>query len=199
MRPLLPLLSLLFLNAAAADPMQEAMRQLQQLGLEADEAAAAYQQLEALNVVTLTERDVTGFIAVAGELEQLDLGSLSDEAGAAQTAAALRADREAMRIIEASGFSVERLQDVGYSVALALMALQLEEEGQDAATLRAQQEAAMAELRSSVPPEMLAMFQQELAMASGVMADLGDQPPQNKELARRHRAELELLFEGGAD
>jgi hypothetical protein len=197
MRRLLPLLSLLLLDAALADPMQEALRQLQQLGMDRGEAAEAYQQIEALNVVALTERDVTSFIAVAGELDKLALPPLGDEAGAAETAAALRASSAAMRIIESRGFSVERLQDVSYSIALAMMSLQLEEEGQDPAALRAQQEAALAELRGSVPPEMLAMFQQELAMASGIMADLGDQPPQNKDLARRYRAELEPLFDDG--
>lgn len=195
MRRLIPLLGLLLLGAATADPMQEAMRQLQQLGMDADEAAYAAEQIEALNVVALSERDVTGFIAVATELESLALPTLADEAGVAETAAVLRANSQAMRIIESRGFTVERLQDVGYSLALAVMALQLEEEGQDAAALRAQQEAALAELRGSVPPEMLAMFQQELSIASGIMADLGDQPPQNKELARRYRAELEPLFD----
>jgi hypothetical protein len=195
MRRLIPLLGLLVFDSVTADPMQEAMRQLQQLGMGADEAAYAAEQIEALNVVALTERDVTGFIAVAGELDDLALGSLADEVGVAEAAVALRANREAMRIIESRGFSVERLQDVGYSLALAVMSLQLEEEGQDPAALRAQQEAALAELRGSVPPEMLAMFQQQLGMASGIMADLGDQPPQNKELARRYRAELEPLFD----
>jgi len=197
MRQLSLLLSLVLLHTAAADPMQEALRQFEQAGMGADDAAGAY--LESLNVVGLTERDVTGFIAVAGELESLDLRALADDAGAADTAAALRASSEAMRIIESRGFTVERLQDVSYSIALAVMALQLEAEGQDPAGLRAQQEAAMAELRGTLPPEMLEMFQQEMQMAAGILSDLGDQPPQNKELARRYRAELEPLFDSEDD
>ncbi|MCC5795346.1 MAG: hypothetical protein JJT85_11515 [Chromatiales bacterium] len=175
--------------ALSADPMREALEQLQLLG----QPGAG--PVELPEVIELNERDVTSFIAAARELEALDLPIDDGDGDIPDMADMLEANPEAQRIISRHGFTIERMSAVSYSLAMAVAAVQMEEDGEELARARAEAEAALAEMRASMPPEAFAMFERQMGSMGGVLDQLTDQPAGNKALARRYMDELEQLFE----
>lgn len=186
---------------AAANPLEDMMREF---GGAEESPPMAMDPEQMPDIVPLTERDVTDFIDVARRLEALGLDLDADD-DLFDGADAIAQNRQAMDVLESGGFDISRFLEVTYSIAMAMAAMETEQEVGDLQAFRQEQEAEMAammsELRGQLPPEMMQMFEQQMDMAGGLMDQLANQPPQNIELARQYRDELGDLMqvEGMAD
>jgi hypothetical protein len=140
--------------------------------------------------IELTDRDVTGFIKLASELQQLGVEFDAETMGQSpSTLQALQGRQRAMDILNSADFDLERLQSVGYSVALAIAALD-----QDMDEMQ-QQMAQMEAMKSQMTPEQWAMMSAGMGMAVKMMEQMQNQPAGNIELVRKHRAELDQLLD----
>lgn len=139
-------------------------------------------------VVALTEADITGFLGAAPELNRLGVKAGKDPAG---QMGKLAASSEASAIIERHGFTPQRFQQVAYSIGISMAALDTQKSDKDAAAARADQERALAQMKKQLPPEQYELMKAQLEAAMAAAAKLENQPPQNLELVRKHRAAIE--------
>lgn len=155
--------------------------------------AAATSAADTDVVVALTERDMERFLTVMRELKRLGVGydaDASDPGSAiAGMASAWAANREAMAILQANDLDVVRLQQLTYTIAMAMAASEMEGNAAKMQESAAQIEA----MKGQLPPEMYEQMKQGQEAAEAMTRVLLEQPPGNVELVRRYRAELDAL------
>ncbi|MEO0972480.1 MAG: hypothetical protein AAFX85_05235 [Pseudomonadota bacterium] len=151
---------------------------------QADEAA-----MEAVlpELVTLTDKDVTQFIKAANELMRLGV-ELDGEPWDSSFADRLAGQGKAMDVLRSSGFTPERLHQVGYSVGMAMLVV-----SGDAAEMK-QEMAQMEQMKSQMTPEQWAMASASMGPALTMMKQLDDQPPGNLAVVKKHQEALDKLM-----
>ncbi len=142
------------------------------------------------DVVALTDGDVTRFIRLVEELDELgvelDARALGENPG---VLGSLAARDKALGAINRAGFSPEQLPPIGYSIALAFAAVTQDMDELDRGL------AEMEAMKSTMSPEQWAMMSAAMGTAYQMMQQLKSQPPGNIALAQKHRSELERVFD----
>jgi hypothetical protein len=143
------------------------------------------------DLVKLTEKDVTGFIAASTKLRKLGLDEEAETQEEAETMAAeLSRNKQALAIIDEHGFTPERFQSVAYSIGMALAADEIKKTPEEIKAMRAQQEQQLAQMKAQLPPEQYEQMKAQLAMANHMADQLQKLPPGNVELVRKHAAAI---------
>lgn len=170
--------------------MDQASRLQQQYGAGAPPAAPAMPK-----IVELEEADITGFINTMTELKALGLqfDRTSPEQGPARTMAAIEANDKALRVVRNNGFTVERLSQVAYSVALGLAGLEIDAD--DLSRAKAESARGIEQMRGQMSPEQFAAIQSQLNRSMNMVDDVENQPKGNLELVAKHRVALESAYE----
>lgn len=139
--------------------------------------------------VKLADSDVTGFIQVVEDLRQLGIEMDAKTLGQGPSLGQSMEGREqVMRTLDKAGFDPQRLQQVGYSVALALAALTQDMEEME------QRMAQMEQMKSQMTPEQWAMVSANMGAALQMMEQLRNQPEGNMAVVEKHQATLEQLL-----
>ncbi len=177
--PPLALLSALLLMLCAVAPIQ---------AQSPDAMGLPQGPVELPELVTLTERDVTGMISVGKELKALGI-SLESKPGSVGLDEQLAGQKQAATILRKANFTPQRLQQVAYSIGLAMAAL--DENFDDARA----QIAEMEQMKNSMPADQWAMMQGMMGPAMKMMEQAVNQPKGNIDLARKYESELNALGE----
>ena len=157
---------------------------------QSDDLAAGLKMFADVEPIALTESDIEGFIAASKALDEqgVDLDVAGPDAPPTQAGMidAMKANSEAMAIIEDNGFSAEEFSDVTLNIVLAIGAAEL-------AANRAEIDAAMQQMeamKDQLPPEQYAAIREQVL---GMQMMFEKAPPANIELVQRYRPQLEAI------
>ncbi|MEM9386424.1 MAG: hypothetical protein AAGA68_15315 [Pseudomonadota bacterium] len=173
---LLPLLSALLMLATAIPADAQTPNDM----------GAAMMAGELPDPIVLSERDVTGLLKVAKELQALGV-KLDDNPGGPDFAERLAGQEEAKAILKRHNFTPQRVQTVAYSVGLAMAAADGSLEESSA------QMAEMQRMKDSMPPEQWAQMEKMMGPAMKMMQQAMNQPKSNIALVRKYEDELNSL------
>ena len=147
--------------------------------------------------VELTKTELTSFIDAVNGLKKLGVETQTKKAGteAGNMVQAYATNAQALSILTSNGFTPERFQQVAYTVGMAMAALEMKGKGAEIDAARAQQEQAMAQMKSQMSPEQYELMRKQLGHANTTLDQMKNQPAGNVELVGEHRKEIDAALE----
>lgn len=153
-------------------------------------AQQALEMLKNVEVVKLTDSDITNFVAAGKEFDESDIdidGFDEDRVPSyAEMIESVEANGAAMKILKRHGFSAESFASVSMNIMIALGASEMK--GHEAEI--AQSLAQIEEMKAQIPPATYEMLRDQIAGAQQIFAKA---PPENIVLVEKHRAAIDSV------
>lgn len=146
--------------------------------------------LKSVEPMSLSEKDVTGFIAAADDFDKEDVEIDGLDDGSAKTRSEMinrvKQNGAAVAIIKRHGFSVDRFADVSMNVMLAMGALEMQKNQPEIEQSMQQLEA----MKGQLPPGQYEKFVDQIM---GVRSAFARAPDANVELVAKYRDQIDEI------
>ena len=143
--------------------------------------------------VTLSAGDIDSFMTTMKGLKELDI-PFDDSDDANGMADALSNNQAAMAVLSKNGFTVERFDNVAYSIGMAMAGIEMKGKAAEMAADRAERTQQLAELKASLPPAQYDAIAGQMTAMDRMLTTIEQQPPANVELVSARRGEIEAML-----